>query len=91
MVRKTDSLAHWGSESWENHFSSFIPGVSYFDCELPRVRRVMEEDPDGFLGQGFPGPLVFDEVHRLKNPSEILKIAADHFPSLRILATGSST
>jgi hypothetical protein len=68
-----------------------IPGVSYFDCELPRVRRVIEEDPEGFLEQGFSGLLVLDEVHRLENPSEILKIAADHFPSLRILATGSST
>jgi len=25
------------------------------------------------------------------NPSELLKIAADHFPDIRILATGSST
>ena len=68
-----------------------IPGVSYFDCELPRVRRVIEEDPEGFLGGEFSGPLVLDEVHRLANPSEILKIAADHFPRLRVLATGSST
>lgn len=50
-------------------------GVSYFDCELPRVRRVIEEDPEGFLGGGFSVPLVLDEVHRLANPSEILKIA----------------
>ena len=68
-----------------------LPAVSYFDCELPRVRRVIEEDPEGFLGQGFSGPVVLDEVHRLRNPSEVLKISADHFPSLRILATGSST
>jgi predicted AAA+ superfamily ATPase len=32
-----------------------------------------------------------DEVHRLANPSEILKIAADHFPKIKIVATGSST
>jgi predicted AAA+ superfamily ATPase len=68
-----------------------LPAVSYFDCELPRVRRVIEEDPEGFLGQGFSGPVVLDEVHRLRNPSEVLKISADHFPSLRTLATGSST
>ena len=68
-----------------------LPGVSYFDCELPRVRRVIQEDPEGFLAQGFAGPLVLDEVHRLENPSEILKIAADHFPGIRILATGFST
>jgi len=32
-----------------------------------------------------------DEIHRLQNPSEILKIAADHFHKIKILATGSST
>jgi predicted AAA+ superfamily ATPase len=30
-------------------------------------------------------------VHRLADPSNVLKIAADTFPSLRILATGSSS
>jgi len=64
--------------------------VEYFDCELPRVRRAME-DPEAFL-QGLRGKrVVLDEVHRLPNPSELLKIAADHFPKIRILATGSST
>ncbi len=67
-----------------------IPGIEYFDCELPRVRRMME-DPEGFL-DGLRGKrLVLDEIHRLGNPSELLKIAADHYPDIRILATGSST
>jgi predicted AAA+ superfamily ATPase len=35
--------------------------------------------------------IVLDEVHRLTNPAELLKIAADHFPDIRVLATGSST
>ena len=49
------------------------------------------EDPEAFLG-GLRGKRVaLDEVHRLPNPSELLKIAADHFPTVRILATGSST
>jgi predicted AAA+ superfamily ATPase len=38
-----------------------------------------------------PRRVVLDEIHRLPNPSEFLKIAADHFPSTRIVATGSST
>ncbi len=64
--------------------------VEYFDCELPRVRRTME-DPEAFL-QALRGKrVVLDEVHRLPNPSELLKIAADHFPTVRVLATGSST
>jgi hypothetical protein len=49
------------------------------------------EDPQAFL-DGLRGRrVVLDEVHRLGNPSELLKIAADHYPDIRILATGSST
>jgi predicted AAA+ superfamily ATPase len=49
------------------------------------------EDPEGFLA-GLKGKrVILDEVHRLRNPSELLKIAADHFPTVHIIATGSST
>jgi predicted AAA+ superfamily ATPase len=34
---------------------------------------------------------VLDEIHRLPNPAELLKIAADYYPSTKIIATGSST
>ena len=64
--------------------------VEYFDCELPRVRRAME-DPEAFLAGLRRKRIVLDEVHRLPNPSELLKITADHFPDIRVLATGSST
>jgi predicted AAA+ superfamily ATPase len=67
-----------------------LTSVEYFDCELPRVRRAME-DPEAFLHSLRGKRVVLDEVHRLSNPSELLKIAADHFPTIRILATGSST
>jgi uncharacterized protein len=67
-----------------------LPDIEYFDCELPRQRRSME-DPEGFLA-GLAGKrVVLDEVHRLRNPSQLLKIAADHYPTVRIIATGSST
>jgi hypothetical protein len=67
-----------------------LPNVEYFDCELPRVRRMME-DPQGFLDSLGKERVVLDEVHRLGNPSELLKIAADHYPGIHVLATGSST
>jgi predicted AAA+ superfamily ATPase len=67
-----------------------LEDIEYFDCELPRVRRLME-DPESFL-YGLEGMrVVLDEIHRLGNPSQLLKIAADHFPKTRLLATGSST
>jgi len=67
-----------------------LPDVEYFDCELPRTRRLLE-DPEGFLNEVRGKRIVLDEIHRLTNPSEILKIAADHYPDIQILATGSST
>lgn len=67
-----------------------LADVEYFDCERPRVRQQME-DPEAFL-EGLRGKRVaLDEIHRLGNPSELLKIAADHFPNVRIVATGSSS
>ena len=67
-----------------------VPGIEYFDCELPRVRRQME-DPEGFLSKLNGKKIVLDEIHRLPNPSELLKIIADHFPTIKAIATGSST
>jgi uncharacterized protein len=49
------------------------------------------DDPEAFLRDRHGGRIVLDEVHRLANPSELLKIAADHFPETLVLATGSST
>ncbi len=70
--------------------SQSLPDITYFDCELPRVRQLMV-DPQGFW-EGLSGRrVVLDEIHRLPNPSEILKIAADHFPRVHVLAAGSST
>lgn len=62
----------------------------YFDCELPSVRRMLD-DPEIFLDGLRNRFIVLDEIHRLPNPSEILKIAADHYDDIKIITTGSST
>lgn len=67
-----------------------LPQAEYFDCELPRVRRMLEQ-PEAFLDDLHGRTVVLDEIHRLENPSELLKIAADHYPDVRVAATGSST
>jgi predicted AAA+ superfamily ATPase len=64
--------------------------TEYFDCELPRTRQMME-DPEAFLRDRSGRRIALDEIHRLADPSQLLKIAADHFPETRVLATGSST
>jgi predicted AAA+ superfamily ATPase len=65
--------------------------VVYLNCDLPSVQRRLS-DPESFF-QSLPQDtrLVLDEVHRLTDPSILLKIAADEFGYLKILATGSST
>jgi hypothetical protein len=68
-----------------------LPDAVFHNYDLPStVRRL--EDPEAFLRSLRPGTrVVLDEVHRLADPSRLLKIAADEFPRLRLLATGSST
>ena len=71
--------------------SKQIPGASYLNCDLPSVRRRLE-DPEFLLRQQGPErPLILDEVHRVEDPSTLLKIAADEYPEVKILAMGSST
>ena len=70
--------------------SQSLDGTEYFDCELPRVRRMLD-DPEGFLASVSGKRIILDEIHRLRAPAELLKIAADHYPKLQVLATGSST
>jgi predicted AAA+ superfamily ATPase len=51
----------------------------------------MVRDPQVFY-RGCSRPVVvFDEIHQLRDPARLLKIGADEFPGLKILATGSST
>ena len=64
--------------------------IKYFDCELPGTRKLMN-DPEIFLKKLKNKKIILDEVHRLDNPSELLKIATDHFSSIKIIATGSSS
>ncbi len=64
--------------------------ITYINCDLPAVED-MVRDPEIFF-QGVSTPVVvFDEIHQLRDPARVLKIGADLFPGLRILATGSST
>ena len=68
-----------------------LPDAVYVNCDLPSAARAAD-DPELFLAAQAPDSIVvLDEVQRLPDPSRLLKIAADAFPRLRILATGSST
>lgn len=64
--------------------------VSVFDCDVPSVRRDAE-DSEAFLNRHRGKRIVLDEIHRLSDPSGLLKLASDHYPGTHVLATGSST
>ena len=64
-----------------------LPGIDYLDCELPAVRRSMDR-PESFLDGMGGRQVVLDEVHRLHNASELLGLAAERFPEVRVLAVG---
>ena len=68
-----------------------LPDAVYMNCDLPSTHRALE-DPELYLDSQTKGSvLIFDEVHHLDDPSRLLKIAADEYPHLKVLATGSST
>jgi predicted AAA+ superfamily ATPase len=62
----------------------------YVNCDLPVVEDMIR-DPSLFFRSCDKPIVIFDEIHQLSDPSRVLKIAADEFPKLRVLATGSST
>jgi len=64
--------------------------ILYVNCDLPQSED-LTSDPQSFYQSCRKPVVVFDEIHQLRDPSRLLKIGADVFPQLKILATGSST
>jgi predicted AAA+ superfamily ATPase len=85
-------------EAWKSRPIVWLSGVRrtfqealYCNCDLPSMLSRIA-DPEFFYSSVQNGSMVvFDEVHRVPDPSLLLKIGADEFPYLKILATGSST
>jgi predicted AAA+ superfamily ATPase len=67
-----------------------LEDIEYFDCESPSTRFLFE-DTERVLKKLKGKRIVIDEIHRLPEPTELLKLAHDYYPDTRILATGSST
>lgn len=71
--------------------TKMLADIHYMNCDLPSVVRSLS-DPEMFFDKMDKGTvIVFDEVHRVEDPSLLLKIGADEYPHLKIMATGSST
>jgi len=65
-------------------------GAAFLNCDLPSSAERLR-DPESFFAALRAPVVVLDEIHQLPDPSRVLKIAADAFPRLKVLATGSST
>lgn len=71
--------------------AKMLPETIYLNCDLPSTQRTLL-DPELFLRSNPTDKLlILDEVHQLADPSLCLKIMADEYPEMRVLATGSST
>jgi predicted AAA+ superfamily ATPase len=77
--------------SGKTTISKMIPDAIYMNCDLPSVGRQLENPEFFYQGLTKDSKVIFDEVHRINNPSQVLKIGTDEFSHLKILATGSST
>jgi len=73
--------------------------VFFFDFEDKEYRTLFDDVSVKKLEQIFtledinvskPTLIVFDEIQLLRDPSNMLKLIYDHFPHLKIIATGSS-
>lgn len=62
----------------------------YLNCDSPRVLESLT-DPEFFFSQVRHRIVILDEIHQLPDPTRVLKLAADAFPQLKLIATGSST
>ena len=71
--------------------AKMIPDAIYHNCDLPSVSRKLEDPEFYYRNLTRDSIIIFDEIHKLDDPSTILKIAADEFPQMKVLATGSST
>ncbi|MBL7670939.1 MAG: ATP-binding protein [Bdellovibrionaceae bacterium] len=67
-----------------------LEGFSYFNCDDSEIQENFI-NPKAFLRSIESKGIVLDEIHQIENASQLLKIAADEFPKLKVLATGSST
>ncbi len=74
--------------------------IFFFDFEDKEVRTLFDTGSVSALRQMLRlegvnpellNLLIFDEIQLLSDPANLLKLLHDHFPSLRIIATGSSS
>lgn len=96
QVGKTSIMA------WlKNHLSESKKECYYIDLEDSRYKKILDAGTDEFINllkeEGrFPASgervaVFIDEIQYLKNPSEFLKLVADHHKNIKLIVSGSSS
>ena len=93
-VGKT-SLLHLIRERLLKKFKIKEEYIYFFDLEELDIREDFNENPRNLMKYISAGPgkkyIFIDEIQYLDKPANFLKILVDHFPDLKIFATGSSS
>jgi len=71
----------------------FLADSSYFNCDEPDVRSALSNKTSTELKSFFGNKrlVILDEAQRVANIGLTLKLVADTYPNLQIIATGSSS
>ncbi len=66
---------------------------SYFNCDEPDIRRAFMDKTSTEIKEflGNKKLIIIDEAQRVKNIGLTLKLIVDNFPSVQVIATGSSS
>ncbi|MDE0645502.1 MAG: DUF4143 domain-containing protein [Gammaproteobacteria bacterium] len=63
----------------------------YLNCDIPAARRKLVDPIDYLASYNKNNTLILDEIHRLDNPSLLLKTIDDKHPNIKVLAISAST
>jgi hypothetical protein len=82
-----------------DHLLSQAKLVFYYDLEYPELLTTLNLGPEEFIrdlvGRGYKADtqayVLIDEIQYLDNPSSFLKIMADHYKSIHLIVSGSSS
>lgn len=82
----------WGTRgTGKSTLARMVPGAEYLNCDLPSTREALLDPDLYFRGLESDATVAIDEVHRLDDPGGVLRLAANAYPGLRVLAVGSLT
>jgi hypothetical protein len=85
----------------ENYLKDKKEDVYYIDLEDSRYKKILDSGVDEFINHlreeghapntSKKSFVFIDEIQYLNNPSEFLKLIADHYKNIKLIVSGSSS